>query len=220
MKIEKYLIVGTGPSVKDLTRRDFRGINKDVGIIAVNSSILFLPHADIWFTIDPSYRNLRYAKVAQGKSVPVVMALHNIDKNYGCKDLYRLKRKSREVPARLRNAYSCKTPSDWFLRWGCIPGFSEELGAVHTGNSLFSAMNLAFLDKPKKIGILGLDGSNKASVGGGHLPNNLSHLPLLFESTLPQLKAQKISVMNGSSGSTVSCYPKSGQRDLIEWLHE
>ena len=210
MKIEKYIIVGTGPSVKALGDSDYNNIPEDVMIISVNSSILFLPAADIWFTLDDSARNKKYAKIAEQKGIPVVMAI-------GKKNLVRpitLERKCSDYNLRKHP----KTPKEWFMKWKCKEGLSESTDSIHTGNSLYGALNLAYFDRPKKIVLLGLDGNRAASHGGGHIPNNLSHLPLLFESAVPQLNSAGIDVMNGSIHSAVGCFPRCSPRDALEWI--
>lgn len=219
MKYKKYLIIGTGPSVKDLTINDFENIPNDIIIVSVNSSILFLPKADIWFTLDDSFRNLRYAGIAKERSIPVVMALSG---NKAAKRIpyFHLRRKMNPVDPKLMYHNNCQTAKDWYARWGCVDGLSETRNVIHTGNSLYGALNLVYFDKPEKIGILGLDGSQDRSVGGGHKPNNLSHLPLLFDSAAPQLNKANIEVMNGSPNSIVKTFSRNTPRKMLQWLRK
>lgn len=218
IRFSKYLIVGTGPSIKELSIQDFENIANDVIIVSVNSSILFLPKLDIWFTLDDSPRNLKYAKIAQHRGAHVVMA---VESNKVIKNIQytHINRTGREIPKQLMYSYNCKSPKDWFNRWGCMLGFPRERGVIHTGNSLYGALNLVYFDSPRKVGILGLDGSTSVSAGGGHKPNNLSHLPMLFESTVPQLAEKNIEVKNGSPNSIVNCFDKTSPKKLLTWIN-
>lgn len=217
MKYTKYLIIGTGPSVKELTLGDFEIIPHDTIIVSVNSSILFLPKVDIWFTLDDSFRNLRYAGIAKERDIPAVMAL-NSNRAVTRVPYIHLRRKMNPINPSLMYHNNCKTPQDWFKRWGCVNGLSETRNIIHTGNSLYGALNLVYFDRPKKIGILGLDGSTGPSAGGGHKPNNLSHLPLLFDSAAKQLSDANIEVMNGSPESIVKTFPRTTPHKMLQWL--
>lgn len=217
IKYERYLLVGTGPSVKTLSFADFETLSDNVIIVSVNSSILFLPKADIWFTLDDSFRNLKYAGMAHSRQIPVVMALEEAGRRkHKNSPYYFLDRASK--PVYIQKRYP-NTPLGWFSRWGCLEGLSEDTSCIHSGNSLAGALNLAFFDKPKKIGILGLDGSDQRSAGGGHSPNNLSHLPFLFSTYKKQLDDSNIQVKNGSPNSAVTCFERCTPKELIEWIN-
>lgn len=214
----RYLIVGTGPSVNELDFNNIK-IDDEVIIISVNTSILFLPYADIWFSIDPSTKNVKCSKIALNKSVLVAWAIS--DKNKMARN-YANRLDNIYLFDRVENKHYLKNPvseKDWFSRWGCIKGLSETPPRIHGGNSLYGALNLAFFDRPNKIAILGLDGTQKRSVGGNHLPNNLIHLPMLFDSTIPQLNENEISVLNGSPHSNVNCFERSSPSEAIEWIN-
>lgn len=216
INFNKYLIVGTGPSVQRVSKYDFQQVNDDVIIVSVNSSILFLPKADIWFTLDDSFRNKKYAEIAYQNGIPVVMALDLNANSLKNKPYYFLNRRSK--PKYLKRNYP-ETPEGWFARWGCMGGLSEDTKIIHSGNSLAGALNLVYFDRPKKVGLLGLDGSLERSVGGGHHPNNLSHLPVLFSSYKEQLDKNNIEVRNGSPNSSVQCFDRCKPRELIKWIN-
>lgn len=213
----RYLVVGTGPSVKELDFSQIK-LRPNVIVLSVNTSILFLPYADIWFSIDHSNRNVECARVAQKRAIPVVWALSKkgrsslvvTGKNYFFMNKIEKKSYSKKTP---------KTDKDWFDRWKCVYGFSDMPPNINTGNSLFSAVNLAYLDNPEMIGILGLDGNSEPSHGGNHKPNNLSHLPMLFASAVPQLEKKGIQVKNGSKNSAVTCFERCTPKELIKWIN-
>jgi len=217
IKFEKYIIVGTGPSVKSLTPQDYESIPDDVIIVSVNSSILFLPQVDIWFTLDPSSRNVKYNNIARQRQIPTVVAVGNDNRVKRLDATYLLKRKEATHGNYVRH-FRPRSPEEWFKKWKCLRGFSEITNTIHTGNSLYGALNLVYFDKPKRVALLGLDGSNKLSYGGNHAPNNLSHLPMLFDSAVDQLKNANIDIMNGSEDSIVTCFKRVSPRYALDWI--
>jgi len=98
---------------------------------------------------------------------------------------------------------------------------SDDPGALHTGNSAWGALGLAYLLRPRKIGILGVDGTrDEHGIGVGRPNGSLDHLPWLFETALPQLKEHNIEVRNGSPRSLVTCFPRCTPQELLSWLME
>jgi hypothetical protein len=83
-------------------------------------------------------------------------------------------------------------------------GLSETQGIVHGGNSLYAALNWAYLMRPQVINIYGLDGTSMVRYKG--VGGSLDHLPALFASAVPQLQAAGIKVVNHSPGSLVDCF--------------
>lgn len=212
-----YLIIGTGPSIKDV-KLSKMNIPDNVITISVNTSITFFKSADIWFSLDPSYKNIKCYNIAKHYNIPCVWALKkNISSINNC--AY----KHKYILNRVENYKKSKdsvpnTPKEWFNRWSCVPGLSNNTNCIHTGNSVYGALNLAFHDKPNKISILGLDGIQEKSVGGNHYPKNLSHLPLLFNSSVKQLNEANIQVVNGSPHSEIKSFERVTPTEAIKWL--
>ena len=97
---------------------------------------------------------------------------------------------------------------------------SEDPGAIHTGNSGWGALGLAYHMRPRKVALLGVDAN-----GAGHAyadipqrPGELDHLPLLFVSACGQLEARGIQVRNGSPESNVTCWPRVEANAALRWL--
>lgn len=96
-------------------------------------------------------------------------------------------------------------------------GLSEDPGAIHTGNSGFGALGLAYLMRPERIVFLGLDGGGRLRWDGS--PNGyLDHLPELFRGAVDQLAAAGVQVANGSPGSAVDCFPVVHPDRALRWL--
>jgi len=97
-------------------------------------------------------------------------------------------------------------------------GLSDDPTAINTGNSGFGALNLAYHMRPEKIVLLGIDANhNLPRVTGGY-SRSLDHLPELFGTACPQLKAAGIQVVNGSLISKITCFPRVSPERAMEWL--
>lgn len=210
-----YLIVGTGPSVNEVKDFDYSSLPDNVIVVSVNTSIMFLNYANLWFSIDSSQRNIESAILATKRKIPTVWCLEHTARvrNISERSIF-FKKKSSNIKLNKNPV----TPEDWLARWGSVKGLSEKRDTLHNGNSLYSCLNLVYFDKPEKIAILGLDGSLSPSIGGNHKPNNLSHLPILFSSTVSQLKENDIQVVNGSKNSAITCFERSSPLEAIEWI--
>ena len=111
------------------------------------------------------------------------------------------------------------TPKYWYHRWGCVPGLSEDPSKIHTGNSVYGALGLAYHWKPKNILLLGVDGTNEPKVTNGRPTDyNISHLNLLFSTAVIQLRRQGITVINGSENSKVTCFTRCTPQRGLKWL--
>lgn len=195
---KRVIIVADGPSA--------RGFIPPVKIpvIAVNGAIEWLPRADFWFTLDPSADNIRrmsnqkpgtryYAAVAASTALP--------------EGVKRLNRYS-YVPDKTKEP-THGTPSWWFWRYGCVPGLSYSWPFIHTGNSAYGAVGLAFLMGAKKILLVGVDASDEGRMSGGH-SKTLCHLPMLFASALPQVNMVSVGGLNS--------VPQMDMKKGLDWL--
>lgn len=204
---ERVLIVATGPSIAGLVlnRQDFPGVH----IIAVKQAIHCV-NAHSWITVDPNIRarammkNQRegtkyYAAVPDDYGMPNARLLHHrvtVDPNV---------------------IYLHRTVGTGPLK--AKYGLSEDRGALHTGNSAWGALGIAYLMGAQKIGFLGLDGSQLPhGVGEGAPRGSLAHLPQLFASALPQLSARGVEVLNGSPQSTIKCFYRVSPQAVLNWI--
>lgn len=146
-------------------------------MIAVNGAIEWLDRADHWFTLDPSAANLRRMEEPR-RGVQYHAAVPNDRKLPGhVTRWHRIGHRSTQEPA---NKHS---PVWWMWRWSAVPGISTQDGQINSGNSAWGALQLACKMGARRVVLVGVDASREPRVEGG-APNNLSHLPLLFESAL------------------------------------
>jgi len=202
----RIIIVASGPSLMCF---DFDSLPVDIPVLSVNSTILKLPRVDYWFTLDPSRSN----KEIMLNIIPGVKYYAAVPDDYGTNQA---------------KIYQFREPREYgvmFLKrvegsgkLGSCYGLSEDINCIHTGNSTYGALGLAYLLGFKNICILGLDaiaGLRWCDDGG---TNNFDHLPSLFESTLTQLKSKNVQVVNGSLYSAVTCFPRMTPKRAVKWL--
>lgn len=193
----RAVIVGSGPSAA--------GFEPPAGVtvIAVNGAIQWLSRVDHWFTLDPSPANYDrmsnprpgvqyWAAVPKGTALPShVMPFERISES--SPDL---------EPDR-------GTPEWWLWRWGCKLGLALDINKIHTGNSAYGALGLAYHLDAEKVALVGIDATDQPRIEGGR-PNNLSHLPLLFKSALDQIDVVSCGHMAG--------IPQMSIEEGMKWL--
>ena len=194
-KGHRAVIVGSGPSARGFEPPD------DVAIIAVNGAIDWLARADYFFTLDPSPSNIYrlhnpLAGVHYSAAVPESIVLPPHVARY------------ERISTRGNEPVHHNSPEWWLWRWSAVKGLSDRPGHIHSGNSAYGALGLAYHLGFTNIALVGVDGTNDPRVEGGH-PDNLSHLPLLFASVLNQI-------------NVVSCGFLTGlmQQSLEDWLND
>lgn len=185
-------IVGTGPSVANQKIEGDR-------IIAINSALEIVKPTH-WFSLDTTIPDKIYNVRMPG--VTYMVAFPDWKKAPPGVHRYRRIEGNHARPYDL----TANNPAQyWMWRWSAMEGLSEHPDCVHTGNSAYGALNIAYHWRPKKIILYGIDASIEERVTGGY-PNVLEHLPLLFASALPQLKKAGIQVYNASPISKVTCF--------------
>ncbi|NIQ01582.1 MAG: norphogenetic protein [Nitrospinaceae bacterium] len=200
----KILILASGPSARKI---DFDLLPADVQIMGVNGTVHWAPRLDYWFTLDRCSKNkMRFQNRRQGVRYFAALPA-GIHVPPGVTRLNRVSLTGRNgafpTPATARRG----TPEWWFWWWSATPTLSEVPGTIHTGNSAWGALQLAVQLGYREIYLAGVDGTQDRRVEGGR-PNNLSHLPLLFISALPQLERLGARVINLSMNSRVECFEK------------
>lgn len=210
-RAERVLIVASGPSQRSLVPGAIvAAAANGVHVIAVNNALVWADSAASWFTLDPDQRALplmraRRAGVVHYAAVPAdygrpdaQIAYHRIAPPSGVIYLRRL-----TGPGPL----------------GCRYGLSEDPGAVHTGNSAWGALGLAYLMQAYRVAFVGLDGTRAGYAYGPRRPfRNFAHLPALFASALPQLAARGLEVVNGSPASRVTCFRRVTPQAAVDWI--
>lgn len=212
-RAERVLIVATGPSVAEVSFDAFRQASASgVYILAVNRAIEWLPVAHGWFTVDPSRRNRPLMR--QRKEGTTYYAA--VPDDYGTPG------------ARISHHRGREEPGVIFLRrtigvgrWKQCNRLSEEPDRIHTGNSAWGALGLAYLMGAKRIGLLGVDGTQERYAYARERPDfPFDHLPRLFLSAVPQLQARGVQVRNGSPISTIRCFDRENPGSIIRWISE
>lgn len=199
----RILIVGTGPSLAQVTPDEVAACGAT--IIAVKDAISWLRGADYWFSLDQrglrmiesvhrtSPRTRMIVAASEGMVVPpYVIRLHRVARYNGL-------------------AHRSGVEDRW------VPGLSEDPTVIHTGNSLWGALQVAYHMTPSRIGILGLDATQEPRLTGGE-PMTLGHLPELFATSLSQIANRRIQVRNGSPASRVECFQRQTAQETLAWL--
>lgn len=208
---DTVIIVASGPS---LTGFNFERIRGKGHIIAVNGSGNSVPFGDSWFTLDPwgigpkgqqlptKFAGRLYAAVPEDFATPNAQAAnHRVMSNPEITYLHRL-RQHNHVGVSSETAYKI--------------GLSEDSSCISTGNSGYGALNLAYHLRPKKIILLGIDGSIGYHYTKSSTNRPLTYLPQMFESTVEQMQRAGIEVINGSLNSAITCYPRMSVDDALK----
>ncbi len=208
-KAESVLIVGAGPSLGQVEQGAvLQAFERGVRVITVNAAALAVRGAHDWFTLDFDERNRKIAaqrwwKTRAIAAVPISFgpeASLSIHRCHPPTDVTYLHRLTGEGPLQAKYGL-CNDPT-----------------AIHTGNSVWGALGLAWHMKPRRIGFLGLDATTEPGFPSSHSPRSLEHLPKLFDSAIPQLMAAAVDVRNGNRASRVTCFPRVEPAELLTWL--
>lgn len=199
---DRVLIVCTGPSVtgSEALHLTKRAAACGAWVIAVNGAIDQQLTAHAWFTLDPSAENR--ARMNRPRAGVTYYAALPDDLTHPIpRHVVKLKRLTGTGPLKAKE------------------GLSDDPAGVHTGNSGYGALGLAYHAQARQVAFLGLDGRQNGYFYGGHGPRGpLDHLPALFASAVPQLKDKGISVVNASPGSSITCFDGMRPADAISWL--
>lgn len=198
---DNIIIVGSGKSLIGFNFNKLKGLGT---IIAVNGAGNAVPFADIWFTLDPwglngpqlpqNFRGRMFAAVAEDYATPQAQSpAHRITPDPRITFLHRL---------RSHNKPNVSSETSYKL------GLSEDTSCINTGNSGYGALNLAYHYRPKKILLLGIDGSIGYFYTNNTSNRPLTYLPHMFASAEPQLKNAGIELINGSINSAITTYPR------------
>lgn len=187
---ERAIIVASGPSAKGFIPPE------GITIIAVNGAIDWLARADFFFTLDLSPANrLRLEK--RRPSVTYCVA------GFPVPDAICLERISRRSVAEPEDENS---PHWLAWRLQAVKTLCTDAGKIHSGNSAWGALGLAYHLGIKRVALIGVDASDEPRIEGGK-SGNLTHLPELFASALPQIDVVSL--------GKLSSVP---QMTLEEWL--
>jgi hypothetical protein len=175
----RAVIVASGPSARGFEPPP------DVPVIAVNGAGVWLPRVDYWFSLDASQANRGYLRTAAGRGAECHVAGQPWLLHASCMRVAR-------YWTRVDSLHTYDEPTEhgspewWMWRLGAVPGICKEQGRIHTGNSAWGALGLAWHLGFRDVALIGVDASTEARVEGG-CSGNLSHLPMLFASALPDM---------------------------------
>lgn len=203
------IILGSGKSLRGFNLEKLRGLGT---IIAVNDAARQLNFADIWFTLDPwgldgpqlppDFSGKMYAAVPEDYGTMTSrIKQHRVTPDSRITFLHRL---------RSHNKVGVSSETAFKL------GLSEDTSCINTGNSGYGALNLAYHFRPKKILLLGIDGTVGYFYSNDKANRPLTYLPIMFESAKPQLDKAGITVINGSPNSQITTYPRYTIESAIE----
>ncbi len=215
--MKKAIIVASGSSLNHIQPKDIvqAASNSDATIIAVNGAADWLPKFDYFFTLDPSKKNLdRMNRCLKGVQY---YCAYEFDKFYKIPiHVNKLNRISYQGPV---DKFKFGTPEYWLHKLKCKLGLSETYPNIHTGNSAYGALGLAYLFNFTHILMLGVDADDKPRMNGEGKPeSSLKHLPLLFRSAKNQLNQKKIQLLNGSLHSNITCFPRTTPILGLDWI--
>lgn len=195
----RAVIVGSGPSAAGFTPP------AGVVVIAVNASIRWLPRADHWFTLDPSPDNI---DIMRRKRDGVRYWCACPDDTKLPAGVNRLVR----VADREESPLSMTGPDYWLWRLSCVKGLALNMPNIHTGNSAYGALGLAYHLGAEKVALIGVDATTEPKIDGSNCLTDLSHLPPLFGSAVNQIDFVSCGKMGGYGIKQMT--PQEG----IEWL--
>lgn len=182
---EYVIIVASGASAKGFVPPD------NIPVIAVNGVIEWIERADYFFTLDPSTENIKRMR----------------NRREG----------TRYFAAVPSNYYNLPSHVDKMLRivgrgFGNVQaqkGLCKEPHNIHTGNSAWGALGLAYHMGAKRVLIIGVDGDNSPRCEGGY-SRDLSHLSELFLTALNDIK-----IVNCGN---LTRFEKTDLNKAVEWL--
>lgn len=209
--LQTVVIVASGSSVRHIDMGVVRRLQqRGAHIIAVNGAAEVYNFADSWFTLDPwglhgpqipkPFSGKLFAAVPDDYGSPTARSSqHRFTPKSGITFLHRLQS---------HNFMTTSSDSAYVL------GLSEDSSCISTGNSGYGALNLAYHFRPKRIYLLGIDGGMGYFYTTNKKNRPLKTLEILFNSTVDQLAARGIEVVNVSPDSVVKCFPKISQAEF------
>lgn len=211
-RADRILIVATGLTAQALDLSLVSAARSaGVHVIGVNRAFEWLPHMDSWFTLDPDHRLLSFINADN----PGPQRYVAIPDDYGMPDAF--VDYHRDIPQNPQVKYLHRITGDMPMK--AHQGLATNPGGVHTGNSSYGALGVAFHMKPRKIAMVGVDANRH--YGYAHAkgrPRNLNHLPHLFEIARRQIVTSRCQIVNGSPPSMVQCFRKMEPNAAVHWL--
>jgi hypothetical protein len=205
-KIEKALIICSGPSVKNVDWSRLSSVHT-AKVFSVNLSIHSLPRVDYWFTGD--YEIAKSPNETQAETFVVA---------------FRPKHFNRILSGEWKYPNLPEDRTWWVNRLEDGKGFVFDGKRLCMSDSGFACMNLAAAMGAKKIGVLGFDSTYNEHFHDH--PYN-AHEPTRgtprvktehWDAAAKQLKERGIELLNGSPKSTCKHWPRCAPEEVFDWL--
>lgn len=206
---ERALIVATGPSLRDADLGRIAELSKGrVHVIAVNRAIRTVT-ANSWFTLDPD----EHVRPLMQEPVPGVAYYAAVPIDYGMRNACKTEHRF-GIPPGITYLQRVLGPPPRYWQGG----LSTSRQRIHTGNSAWGALQIAFLMGAKRIGMIGVDATGDAYAFEPGRPRELGLLPWVMRTAVPQLHQAGVRVVNGSPNSRVACFERATPGACIEWI--
>jgi hypothetical protein len=198
------IVLGTGPSAAGFVAPP------GVPVIAVNQA-LHIALAHYWFSLDWSAVNRQ--TLARWRDYPGVQ--------FCVADIPGADHWQTDAPVKRfeRVSYQGEEPADkesagwWLWRWSAVLGIPSNPGVIHSGNSAWGAVQLAYYLGYRRVLLVGVDGSQEEKITGRR-PNNLSHLDILFKSALDVMEIKRL---KSNAPSTITL-DQINLSDALKWM--
>lgn len=202
-RADAVAIIASGPSY-DLF--NWRELAPHVHVIAVKGAIEGLRgRANSWFTVDANrkVRSLWMGEISQVAGVKYYAA---VPEDYGTEHA---RMKWHKLPP--------EGNIHWLRRIAGL-GLSEDRSVIHTGNSAWGALGLAYHMQASKIALIGVDGTQERyAVGQGAPRGDLSHLAGLFDTARAQLSRSGTVLRNAGHLKSIK---SEHSKEVIKWLND
>lgn len=201
-RVDAVAIIASGPSYREF---NWRFLGDHVHVIAVKGAIEGLrERANSWITVDANrkVRTLWMGEITRVKGVRYYAA---VPEDYGTAE------------ARMKWHRPPAEKGIHYLKRISGLGLSEDPSIIHTGNSAWAALGLAYHMQASKIALVGVDGTQEAyGIGAGAPRGDLSHLSALFDTASRQIAARGASIRNAGN---VAFLPREKPMEVIRWLN-
>lgn len=195
-------IIAPGPSFR---MANFASLRAHVHIIAVKGAIHGLRRADSWITVDAN-RRTRQTMMGMFHRKAGTQYYAAVPEDFGQPDARLLWHRAPPEP-----------DIHWLHRVAGI-GLSQDKSVLHTGNSAFAALGLAFHMGASRIALFGVDGTQEQyGIGPGRPRGSLVHLPALFSSAKAQLSQAGVLVKNAGR---LPVFDRVSTHEAIAWLND
>lgn len=202
VRADRVAIVAPGPSFGGV---DFSKLSRDVHIIAVKGAIWGLKRADSWITVDAN-RRTRQQMMAPNQRHSGTRYYAAVPEDFG------------QPEARLLWHRNPPEPDVHWLRRISGIGLSIDPTTLHTGNSSYAALGLAWHMRASRIALFGVDGTRESyGIGRGRPRGSLEHLPALFSSANVQLAQAGVLARNAGR---LPVFDRCSPREAIAWLND